>query len=65
MASMQSKFNKAMTTGKALTTAQVRKIGFANPADAAYKARNAGIPVVTYYKETKAGIVHFYQAEAV
>lgn len=59
--SMQSKFNKAMQSGKSLTTAQVRKIGFANPADAAYKARNAGIPVLTYFKQTKAGTVHFYQ----
>lgn len=36
---MQSRFNTAMVKGRSLTTKQVSAIGFANPYDAAYRAR--------------------------
>lgn len=37
---MQKKFNTAMLSGKLLSIAQIRTIGFANPYDAAYQARD-------------------------
>jgi len=57
----QSKFNAAMAKGKSLTIAQVRKIGFANPYDAKYKAnRFHGLGVVSMVTTTKKGLTVKY-----
>lgn len=61
---MQSKFESALQSGKALTVAQLQKIGFANPADAAYKARQKGLNVQRETVTTKSGAVSRYVLEA-
>ena len=45
--SMQEKFVNRLLAGRQLTTEQICKIGFANPRDAVYKARRAGLNVIT------------------
>jgi hypothetical protein len=58
--SMQQKFETAMLAGKVLTQAQLVKIGFANPADAVYKARKKGMAIVRVEKTTRAGTFSTY-----
>jgi hypothetical protein len=62
--SMQTKFESKMLAGATLTVAQLQKMGFANPADAAYKARNKGLSVQRSVKTTRAGEVSQYSLEA-
>lgn len=52
----QSRFMSAMLGGKELTVAQVRKLGFANPYDAAYKARNRGVSVQRFINTNSKGV---------
>lgn len=62
--SMQSKFESKMLTGATLSVAQLQKMGFANPADAAYKARQKGLSVQRSVKATHTGEISQYSLEA-
>jgi hypothetical protein len=62
--SMQAKFESKMLNGAVLTVAQLQKMGFANPADAAYKMRQKGIPVQRTVKTTRSGEVSQYSVIA-
>lgn len=61
----QSKFNKAMASGKQMTVEQIRKLGLSNVHDAAYKARNFhGLNVQRYVISKRTGDVSVYALEA-
>jgi hypothetical protein len=62
--SMQSKFESKMLSGATLTVSQLQNMGFANPADAAYKARQKGISVQRSVKTTRSGEVSQYSVVA-
>lgn len=52
----QERFMTAMLGGKQLTVAQIRGLGLANPYDAAYKARQAGVSVQRALRTSKNGV---------
>ena len=63
----QSKFNKAMASGRQLTVPQIKALGFANAYDPAYKARNMfNLNVQRFLKTNKRGVTtSFYAIESV
>lgn len=57
---MQHKFEAKMLRGESITVAQLTKMGYANPSDAAYKARQKGIDVQRFIITNKTGVVSCY-----
>jgi hypothetical protein len=61
--SMQSKFENRMSVGQTLTIPQLKQMGFSNPYDAAYAARQKGISIQRFIKDTRKGPVSVYSLD--
>jgi hypothetical protein len=61
--SMQAWFENRMTYGHTLTISQLKQMGFSNPYDAAYAARQKGISVKRFIKDTQDGPVSVYSLD--
>jgi hypothetical protein len=62
--SLQEKFVNRLLTGRQISVAQIRTMGFSNPHDTVYKARNAGHLIATDLVQTRSGTVTKYQLVA-
>ena len=58
---MQSKVVAALQAGRELTAAQITKMGLANPYDAVFKMRSAGLPVYSNPRTVKGVTVTAYR----
>jgi hypothetical protein len=61
--SMQTKFETRVSAGQTLTIPQLKQMGFCNPYDAAYAARQKGISVQRFIKTTRKGPVSVYSLD--
>jgi hypothetical protein len=60
---MQTKFETRVSAGQTLTIPQLKQMGFANPYDAAYSARQNGFNVQRFMKNTRKGPVSVYSLD--